>query len=166
MIKAVLPHPFLSVALFGASLLLSASVAPPALALAALAALAAPHIMRALDVEPVRVKKPLVILELALLVARDVVRSNWEVARIVLRRERAGEAKRVPGFVHIPLQLRNRHALGILAVIITSTPGTIWVEYEEASGVLLLHILNLRPEDDWAGVIKGRYERRLMEIFE
>lgn len=166
MIRAILPHPFLSVVLFGASVLLSASAAPPALALAALAALAAPHIMRALDVEPVRVRKPLVILDLVQVVARDVVRSNWDVARLILGRERPDQPPRVAGFVHIPLDLRNRYALGILAIIITSTPGTIWVEYEEASGVLLLHILDLRPGDDWPGVIKGRYERRLMEIFE
>lgn len=166
MIKAILPHPFLSVVLFGASVLLSASAAPPALALAALAALAAPHIMRALDVEPVRVRKPLVILDLAQVVARDVVRSNWDVARLILGREKPDQPPRVSGFVHIPLALRNRYALGILAIIITSTPGTIWVEYEQASGVLLLHILNLREGDDWAEVIKGRYERRLLEIFE
>lgn len=166
MIRAVLPHPILSLALFGASLLMSASVAPPSLALALLAAVAAPHVMRALDVEPVRVRRPLVILGLMAVVAGDVVRSNWEVARLVLRGDRRGRPARVAGFVHIPLALRNRYALGILAIIITSTPGTIWVEYEEASGSLLLHILDLKSEDDWAGVIKGRYERRLMEIFE
>ncbi|MND53316.1 putative monovalent cation/H+ antiporter subunit E [compost metagenome] len=165
MIKAVLPHPFLSVVLFGASLLLSASAAPPALALAALAALTAPHIMRALDVEPVQVKKPLVILELALVVARDVLRSNWEVALVVFGRGRS-RGRRVSGFVHIPLEMRSRYGLGILAVIITSTPGTLWVEYEEASGSLLLHILDLAEGDDWAERIKDRYERRLKEIFE
>jgi multicomponent K+:H+ antiporter subunit E len=165
MIRAVLPHPILSVVLFGASLLLSASVAPPSLALAALAALAAPHIMRALDVEPMRLRRPLTMLRLMGIVAVDIVHSNWQVGRIVLGLDTARET-RVSGFVHIPLQLRNRYGLGILAIIITSTPGTIWVEYEEASGVLLLHILNLRAEDDWAGVIKGRYEQRLMEIFE
>lgn len=165
MIKAVLPHPLLSALLFGASLLLSASVAPPALVLAVVAALAAPHIMRALEVEPVRLKKPLVMLDLALVVARDVVRSNWEVALVVFGLGRS-RGRRVAGFVHIPLQMRNRYGLGVLAVVITSTPGTIWVEYEEASGILLLHILDLAEGDDWAERIKGRYERRLMEIFE
>lgn len=166
MIRAVLPHPILSLALFAASLLMSASAAPPSLALALLAALAAPQVMRALDVEPVRVRRPLVILGLMGVVAGDVVRSNWEVMRLVVGGGRPDRPARIPGFVHIPLDLRNRYALGILAIIITSTPGTIWVEYEEASGSLLLHILDLKSEDDWAGVIKGRYERRLMEIFE
>lgn len=165
MIRAVLPHPILSLGLFGASVLLSGSAAPPALALALLMALAAPHIMRALEVEPVRVRKPLTVLSFALVVARDIIRSNWEVALVVLGLN-ASRHSRVSGFVHIPLEMRDRYGLAVLAVVITSTPGTIWVEYEDATGVLLLHILDLNDEDDWAGRIKNRYERRLMEIFE
>ncbi|MBK1975839.1 MULTISPECIES: Na+/H+ antiporter subunit E [Brevundimonas] len=165
MIRAVLPHPILSLALFGASVLLSGSAAPPALALALLMALAAPHIMRALEVEPVRVRKPLTLLSFGLVVARDIIRSNWEVALVVLGLN-ASRDSRVSGFVHIPLEMRDRYGLAVLAVIITSTPGTIWVEYEDATGVLLLHILDLRDEDDWDDRIKNRYERRLMEIFE
>jgi len=165
MIRAVLPHPILSLALFGASLLLSGSAAPPSLALALLMALAAPHIMHALEVEPVRVRKPLTLLSFAVVVTRDIIRSNWEVALVVLGLN-ASRDSRVSGFVHIPLEMRDRYGLAVLAVIITSTPGTIWVEYEDATGVLLLHILDLNDEDDWAARIKNRYERRLMEIFE
>lgn len=165
MIRAVLPHPILSLALFGASLLLSGSVAAPALALALLMALAAPHIMRALEVEPVRVRRPLTLVSFALVVTRDIIRSNWEVALVILGLNVSRE-NRVSGFVHIPLEMRDRYGLAVLAVIITSTPGTIWVEYEDATGVLLLHILDLQDGDDWADRIKNRYERRLMEIFE
>lgn len=165
MIRAVLPHPILSLALFGASLLLSGSAAPPSLALALLMALAAPHIMRALEVEPVRVRKPLTLLSFAVVVMRDIIRSNWEVALVVLGLN-ASRDRRVSGFVHIPLEMRDRYGLAVLAVIITSTPGTIWVEYEDATGVLLLHILDLREGDDWEDRIKNRYERRLTEIFE
>lgn len=165
MIRAVLPHPILSLGLFGASLLLSGSTAPPSLALALLMALAAPQIMRVLDVEPVRLRKPLTWLSFAVVVARDVIRSNWEVALVVLGLNPSGD-KRVSGFVHIPLEMRNRYGLAVLAVVITSTPGTIWVEYEDATGVLLLHILDLQDGDDWAERIKNRYERRLMEVFE
>ncbi|MEN5053703.1 Na+/H+ antiporter subunit E [Brevundimonas naejangsanensis] len=165
MIRAVLPHPILSLGLFGASLLLSGSTAPPSLALALLMALAAPQIMRVLDVEPVRLRKPLTLLSFAVIVTRDIIRSNWEVALVVLGLNPSGD-KRVSGFVHIPLEMRDRYGLAVLAVVITSTPGTIWVEYEDATGVLLLHILDLQDGDDWAERIKNRYERRLMEIFE
>ena len=165
MIRAVLPHPILSLGLFGASLLLSGSAAPPSLALALLMALAAPQIMRALDVEPVRLRKPLTLLSFAGVVAWDIIRSNWEVALVVLGLN-ASRDSRVSGFVHIPLEMRDRYGLAVLAVVITSTPGTIWVEYEDATGVLLLHILDLQDGDDWSALIKDRYERRLMEIFE
>ena len=53
-----------------------------------------------------------------------------------------------------------------MAIIITSTPGTLWVEYEAATGRLLLHVLDLVDEETWVRLIKDRYERRLMEIFE
>ena len=121
--------------------------------------------MRALEVEPVRVRKPLTLLSFAVVVMRDIIRSNWEVALVVLGLN-ASRDSRVSGFVHIPLEMRDRYGLAVLAVVITSTPGTIWVEYEDATGVLLLHILDLREGDDWAARIKHRYERRLMEIFE
>jgi multicomponent K+:H+ antiporter subunit E len=70
------------------------------------------------------------------------------------------------GFMTIPLELRSRHGLAILSIIITSTPGTIWVNYDAAKGTLLLHVLDLVDETVWVRTIKGRYERLLMEIFE
>ena len=161
--RAVFPHPILSLGLFAASLLMSASVAPPSLALAALAAVLAPQVMRVLSVDRVRIRSPKAVLQLAAVVAVDVIRSNWEVAWVILGRRRD---ERKAGFIHIPLQMRDRHGLAVLAIIITSTPGTLWVEYEAATGQLLLHVLDLVDEDEWIELIKTRYERRLMEIFE
>ena len=54
----------------------------------------------------------------------------------------------------------------MLSIIITSTPGTIWMNYDAAKGTLLLHVLDLVDETVWIRTIKGRYERLLMEIFE
>ncbi|MEA3472841.1 MAG: Na+/H+ antiporter subunit E [Pseudomonadota bacterium] len=161
--RRVLPYPILSLGLFVASILLSASVAPPALALAVLLALLAPIIMLALGVDRVRVKAPMTIMRLANDVVGDIVRSNWAVSHIILGRRRH---ERTSGFIHIPLDLRDRYGLAVLAIIITSTPGTLWVEYEAATGRLLLHVLDLVDEETWVRLIKDRYERRLMEIFE
>ncbi len=161
--RHVLPYPILSLGLFVASILLSASVAPPSLALAVLLALLAPIIMLALGVDRVRVKAPMTIIRLAIDVVGDIVRSNWAVSHIILGRRRH---ERTSGFIHIPLDLRDRYGLAVLAIIITSTPGTLWVEYEAATGRLLLHVLDLVDEETWARLIKDRYERRLMEIFE
>jgi multicomponent K+:H+ antiporter subunit E len=161
--RRVLPYPILSLGLFVASILLSASVAPPSLALAVLLALLAPIIMLALGVDRVRVKWPMAIVRLAIDVVGDIVRSNWAVSHIILGRRRH---ERTSGFIHIPLDLRDRYGLAVLAIIITSTPGTLWVEYESATGRLLLHVLDLVDEETWVRLIKDRYERRLMEIFE
>ena len=49
--SAILPHPFLSLGLFVASILMSASLGAPSLALAATAAVVLPHVMRLLGAE-------------------------------------------------------------------------------------------------------------------
>ncbi len=73
---------------------------------------------------------------------------------------------RVSGFVAIPLDLRDRTGLAVLSCIVTSTPGTAWVEYDPVSGILLIHVLDLVDKDEWVTLIKNRYEALLMEIFE
>ena len=67
--------------------------------------------------------------------------------------------------MEIPLELRDPYGLAALACIITSTPGTLWVDFNEASGILTIHVLDLVNKSEWIGLIKERYERRLMEIF-
>ena len=54
----------------------------------------------------------------------------------------------------------------MLSCIVTSTPGTAWVEYAPDSGILLIHVLDLVDKDEWVALIKNRYEALLMEIFE
>jgi multicomponent K+:H+ antiporter subunit E len=102
-------------------------------------------------------------LRLAGVVFVDIVRSNIVVARIIQSR---GYRTRTPGFLLIPLDLRNPHGLAVLACIITSTPGTIWVDFDSAKGRLMIHVLDLVDEATWIHTIKDRYERLLLEIFE
>lgn len=156
------PHPLLSLGVFVASILLSARLAPPSILLGLVMALAAPQVMRAMRADPVRVRAPGAIVRLAGRVIVDVLRSNLAVAQILIGRR----ADRVSGFIHVPIDLKDRYGLAVLAVIITSTPGTLWVEYDRARGVLLMHVLDLVDEVTWVRTIKDRYERLLMEIFE
>jgi multicomponent K+:H+ antiporter subunit E len=99
---------------------------------------------------------------LFLRVVRDIFRSNITVARIILRRERRMHS----GFVAIPLALTDRYGLAVLACIITSTPGTIWVNYDSRANILLIHVLDLVDEQAWIDTIKQRYESLLLEIFQ
>lgn len=117
----------------------------------------------ALDPAPVRMLRLGAILRLASLVIADIVRSNIAVARIILGL--AGRERR-SGFVDIPLDLRNPYGLATLACIITATPGTLWVNFDEAKATLTIHVLDLVDESEWVRTIKGRYERLLLEIFE
>jgi multicomponent K+:H+ antiporter subunit E len=96
-------------------------------------------------------------------VLADIARSNIAVARIVLH---PGARKQTSGFLNIPLELRNPAALAVLACIITSTPGTAWACYDSKRSVLTLHVLDLVDDEAWLHIIKHRYERRLLEIFQ
>jgi len=97
-------------------------------------------------------------------VLRDIVRSNLNVARVVLGFRRGKELH--SGFVKIPLALKDPHGLAVLAGIVTSTPGTVWVSHDPQTSVLTLHVLDLDDEDAWIAWVKEPYERLLREIFE
>lgn len=94
----------------------------------------------------------------------DIVRSNFNVARVVLGLVGRHEVR--SGFVKIPLDLRDPHGLAALAAIVTSTPGTVWSGLSPGGDLLTLHVLDLRNEGEWVRLIKQRYERPLMGIFE
>ncbi|UYO95068.1 Na+/H+ antiporter subunit E [Pollutimonas sp. M17] len=108
-------------------------------------------------------KHPLTILRLIGHVAIDITRSNIAVARLIWLGRRAGAT---PGFLKIPLRIRDPHGLAALACIVTYTPGTVWSDYSEADDLLTLHVLDLKDEAEWFHTIQQRYECPLMEIFE
>ena len=155
--------PLLWLALLGMWLVLNGTLAPGQVLLGALAALAGVLGLATLQPLSTRARRPWAAVTLAGVVVLDVVRSNIAVAAIVLRRETRG---RKAGFVAIPLEVRHPAALATLACIVTSTPGTSWANYDRGSGVLTLHVLDLVDDAAWVDTVKGRYERRLKEIFE
>jgi len=159
--KRWLPFPVLWVLFVAMWLLLNQSLSPGHIVLGGAVALIASHALAALRPEPVRFVSYRPILRLAGIVVADIVRSNLAVARIVLFPTR----KRVSGFVRLPLELKNIHGLTVLACIITATPGTLWVQLDRHSGILLVHVLDLVDEEAWIGLIKSRYETLLLEIF-
>jgi multicomponent K+:H+ antiporter subunit E len=158
-----LPSPLLAAALVALWLLLNESVAPGTLIVGVALALSTSWALTALDLPEARFRRPRAALKLVLVVLIEIVRSNNAVARIILR---PGMQGRRSGFVRIPLDTRHPYGLTALACITTATPGTIWVEYDSAHNTILLHVLDLVDEEEWIKIIKERYERRLMEIFE
>jgi multicomponent K+:H+ antiporter subunit E len=158
----VLPYPILAAVLLLMWMLLT-SFSPGQFLLGGVIAIAASRAMAALQPSKPRLRRWQLIPRLAGIVALDILRSNIAVAGIVLRGRRR---KHASGFVVIPLDLRDRTGLAVLACIVTSTPGTAWIEYAHDSNVLLIHVLDLVDEEEWVALIKNRYEALLMEIFE
>lgn len=111
-----------------------------------------------------RLHRPLLAIRLLATVFMDIVRSNIAVGRIILGLVRDREIR--SGFLDIPLELYDPHGLAVLATIVTSTPGTVWVDLSADRRTLTLHVLDLQDEAAWIRTIKERYERPLIGIFQ
>ena len=163
MIRRILPYPAFAVALLVMWLLLTQSVSAGNILLGSLVAVLATNAMSSLQPEPARIRVSLAIPRLAIIVLRDIFRSNLAVGRIILAGEVRGHRS---GFLQMPLELRNRYGLAVLACIITATPGTLWLQHDRSGNRLLIHVLDLVDDQQWIDLIKNRYERLLLEIFE
>lgn len=161
--KRLFPYPLLSVLLFIFWLLLNQSISPGQIILGVILAIGAALALSALRMPANRIRNVRAIGRLGIMVLGDIIRSNIAVAKLVLKPRRSDCTS---GFMTIKLDMRNQYGLTVLAMIITSTPGTIWVNFDMASGTLLIHVLDLVDEKTWVTTIKHNYERLLMEIFE
>lgn len=157
-----IPHPLLSAALVLVWLLLN-SFSLGHLVLGTIIALIGGWAMGAIEPARLRIRKPFKIIALFGIVFVDIIRSNIAVARLILSRDRGGA--RVSGFVRVPLKIRDPAPLAVLAMILTATPGTAWLEFDAESGVLLLHVFDYRDEEDWVHLVGTRYETLLLEVF-
>jgi multicomponent K+:H+ antiporter subunit E len=158
----LVPFPLASAGLLAVWLLLNQTLSFGQILIGGAIALVGGWMLAALELPKARLRRTGAIVRLAALVVQDIVRSNIAVARIVLGVQRRHWHS---GFVEIPLELRDPYGLAALACIITSTPGTLWVDFNGANGVLTIHVLDLIDKTEWIRTIKGRYERLLLEIF-
>jgi multicomponent K+:H+ antiporter subunit E len=161
-VRRWLPAPLLSATLLAVWLLLNNTLDPAHVVLGALLAVVVPWFTEPLRPERPRLRRPLVIVRLGLVVLWDIVLSNIEVARRIL----GPEAAIRPAFVWVPLDLADPHAIVSLAGIITMTPGTLSAELSADRRHLLVHAFNVDDEAGLVAQIKARYEAPLKEIFE
>jgi multicomponent K+:H+ antiporter subunit E len=161
--RRLLPSPLLSLALFVLWLLLVHSVSAGNVLLGLGLALFWPLVTGRLAASGSRPRKPIVMATLLARVVADMLKSNAEVLWTLLTRRSSQIHSR---FVPIPLDLKDPGGLALLAMIVTFTPGTAWVELSLDKRLLLLHVFSARDEGSVVAAIKGRYERPLREIFE
>jgi multicomponent K+:H+ antiporter subunit E len=160
--RRLFPFPLISASLLALWLLLNQAFSPGHFLLGGAIALVGGWALAALKLPKTRPRCLTMIFRLAVLVVVDIVRSNIAVARIILGLQRRPHNS---GFVKIPLELQNSYGLTTLACIITATPGTLWVDFDAATSILTIHVLDLVDRAQWVDTIKGRYERPLREIF-
>lgn len=164
-LRRLLPHPFLSLLLVVCWLWLNNTLEAGHVLLGVALGISIPYVTRRFWLEPLRIGRPLRVLEYVVLVAWDIVIANLQVAAIIL-----GPLSRLrPAFVRVPLDLRTDFAVTALASTVTLTPGTVSVEIEDDGNGrrrLVVHALRCLDADDLVRTIKERYERRLKEIFE
>jgi multicomponent K+:H+ antiporter subunit E len=162
--RRLLPHPLLSVLLLACWLLLNNSLAPGHVVLGAFIAVAIPFFTRRFWPDPLVLRRPLKIVEYALVVLGDVVVASLQVAALIL----GPRSRLAPAFVRVPLDVRTDFAAAVLASTVTLTPGTVSVEIEDGPDgrVLIVHALRCLDPAALVRDIKFRYERRLREILE
>jgi multicomponent K+:H+ antiporter subunit E len=161
MIRRLIPFPLLTLALLAMWILLT-GFSPGHMLFGAAIAVMVSRTMLSLRPERPTLRLGRAAVKLALIVFIDIIRSNIAVAKIILLRP----PERNSGFIELSTALRNPDALAMLAIIITATPGSLWVQHDAHRHIILVHVLDLIDEQQWARLIQERYETLLIEIFE
>jgi len=100
--------------------------------------------------------------KLCFVVLWDIVISNFRVAKLVL-----GPTKNLhPKWYRVPLETEHEQVNTLLAMIITTTPGTVSAGIDQERGDILVHALSTDDTESDIQDIKQRYEIPLMEIFD
>ena len=157
------PYPVLSLLLLGFWLLVNQSVSPGQILLGTILSVSLSWAMVNLEPSKPRLRRPGAAFRLAGSVIQDIAQSNLAVLGAVLSRRKPPVQS---AFVMVELQLQDDNAIALLACILTTTPGTAWLEYDRQTRMLLIHVLDTADGKDWQSIVTHRYERLLKEIFE
>jgi len=130
--------------------------------LAAILAWLIPMVVGSLQSAAPRVVRPLKGAQYVLVLLGDIIVSNIVVAKQVL----GPLDKLKPGFIAIPLELKQPLPITLLASTISLTPGTVSTEVSADKRTLYVHALHVENELKLIAHIKHRYETPLKEIFE
>ncbi|CAM9102386.1 MULTISPECIES: Na+/H+ antiporter subunit E [Acinetobacter] len=154
------PHPLVSVIVGLSWTLLSHSTEAGTLLVALLLAIVIPKMVAPfIDYTPNIQWRPA--LRLFFVVVWDIVVANLKVAKLVL-----GPTKNLhPKWFRVPLETEHEEVNTLLAMIITTTPGTVTAGIDQDRGDILVHALSTDDEAAEIELIKQRYEQPLLKIF-
>ncbi|KAA8733713.1 Na+/H+ antiporter subunit E [Acinetobacter qingfengensis] len=156
----VFPHPLVSGIVVLAWLMLQHSVSSGNLLLALFLGWLIPKLMQNFIVRTPDLNW-LAAVKLFFVVLKDIILSNIRVAKLVL-----GPAHRLhPKWFRVPLDTQHEQVNTLLAMIITTTPGTVSAGIDQQRGDILVHSLDTVDEQAEIDEIKQRYEQPLIQIF-
>ena len=158
----IIPTPLNSLMLLLVWLMINSTVSLGHILLGTVLGIAIPLLCAPLRVPQPAIAKPVQALSYVAIVLKDIILANVEVAMLVV-----GPMRKIqPGFVAVPLDLKDTLPITVLASTVTMTPGTVSSEVSRDKKWLYVHVLNM-PENEQAVIdlIKQRYESRVKEIF-
>lgn len=154
------PHPLVSVIVGLSWLMLNHSLDAGTILMALILAVGIPRLIR-----PFIARTPnidwLPAIRLFFVVLWDIIVSNIKVAKLVL----GPMHKMHPKWFRIPLETQHEEVNTLLAMIITTTPGTVSAGIDQDRGDILVHALSADDTEAEIQNIKDRYEKPLMQIF-
>ncbi|AWL27783.1 Na+/H+ antiporter subunit E [Acinetobacter defluvii] len=154
------PHPFVSLVVALSWLMLGHSFELFDIFCALLLGLIIPKLVQPFIVRTPNIQWVLAI-KLFFVVLWDIILSNIRVAKQVL-----GPTKNLhPKWYRVPLDTDHEHVNTLLAMIITTTPGTVTAGIDQERGDILVHSLSSDDPDAEIYEIKTRYEMPLIAIF-
>lgn len=156
----LLPHPFVSSLVTVSWLMLNHSLDPFDITVALLLGLIIPKLVQPFIIHTPKIKWSKAVM-LILVVLKDIIISNIRVAKQVL-----GPMDNLhPKWYRVPLDTDHDYVNTLLAMIITTTPGTVTAGIDQERGDILVHALSCDDIEADILDIKTRYEAPLLEIF-
>lgn len=155
----LLPQPLLSLLILGLWLVLAPAPSTGQILIGLALAVILPWITQGFWPDRPRLADPLAAVLLMARVLIDIVVANVEVARQVL-----GPLDRLrPGFIRLPLAIRDPFVATLLGSIVSLTPGTLSCDIED--DVLVIHALHIADAEAEIARIRTRYETPLRKVF-
>lgn len=158
----LIPMPLHSILLLVVWLMLNTTVSLGHILLGSVLAIVIPLLCAPLRMPQPKIKHPFKVFGYVLVVLKDILVANVEVALLVV-----GPMRKIkPGFIAVPLDLSDTLPVTILASTVTMTPGTVSAEVSKDKKWLYVHVLDMPDnEQEVIDLIKKRYESRVKEIF-